>query len=294
MYDFLERNSWKPSGLREKVEFMSLDPTNVHVKKSRRDRLDAYVVAGVGVNSGVLNNGVFCKNLKFMGCLMGLMKRVFYFVLVSLSACCGLGHAATVSRTVNFSDTVSTSGTGEILHADSNGLIGTGFNPFVSSLGTLTSFQIDWTVTIVASGTTSATGGNLSQSLGGALFLNTTSYSGMGNGNNTGGGANLPIGPISATATDTNSFLVSEAGTSYNPALLAAVTGGSSFDLKFVSSVETSYTTMASVNSVMNGSVTLTYTYDPAPNPVPEPTSLAIGSVLFTGLIAMRRRRCQS
>jgi hypothetical protein len=273
---------------------MSLNPTNVHVEKSRRDRLDAYVVAGVGVNSEVLNNGVFCKNLKFMGCLVGLMKRVFYVVLVSLSACCGLGHAATVSRTVNFSDTVSTSGTGEILHADSNGLIGTGFNPFVSSLGTLTSFQIDWTVTIVASGTTSATGGNLSQSLGGALFLNTTSYSGMGNGNNTGGGANLPIGPISATATDTNSFLVSEAGTSYNPALLAAVTGGSSFDLKYVSPVKTSYATMASVNSVMNGSVTLTYTYDPAPNPVPEPTSLAIGSVLFTGLIAMRRRRRQS
>ena len=116
----------------------------------------------------------------------------------------------------------------------------------------------------------------------------------MGNGNNTGGGANSPIGPISATATDTKSFLVSEANINYDPALLAAVTGGSSFVLKYGSPVKTSYATMASVNSVMNGSVTLTYTYDPAPNPVPEPTSLAIGSVLFTGLIAMRRRRRQS
>ncbi|MFZ4469687.1 MAG: hypothetical protein ACOYOZ_10535 [Pirellula sp.] len=294
MYDFLERNSWKPSGLREKVEFMSLNPTNVHVEKSRRDRLDAYVVAGVGVNSGVLNNGVFCKNLKFMGCLMGLMKSVFYFVFVSLSACCGLGHAATVSRTVNFSDTVNTSGDGEIFHANSSGLIGTGFNPFVSSLGTLRSFQIDWTVTIFAMGTTSASGGNLSQSLGGQVYLNTTAYNGMGGGNNTGGGPNAPIGPILAVATATNSFLVSEAGTSYDPALLAAVTGGSSFDLKYVSPVKTSYATMASVFSEMSGSVTLTYTYDPAPNPVPEPTSLAIGSVLFTGLIAMRRRRRQS
>jgi hypothetical protein len=294
MYDFLERNSWKPSGLREKVEFMRLNPTNVHVKTSRRDRLDAYVVAGVGVNSGVLNNGVFCKDLKFMGCLMGLMKSVFYLVLVSLSACCGLGHAATVSRTVNFSDTVNTSGDGEILHANSNGLIGTGFNPFNSSLGTLRSFQIDWTVTITASGTTSASGGNLSQSLGGSLLLNTTNYGGMGGGNNTGGGPNVPIGPISANATDTKSWLVSEAGTSYDAALLATVTGGSTFDLKFVSPDKTSYATMASVNSVMNGSVTLTYTYDPAPNPVPEPTSMAIGSVLFTGLIAMRRRRRQS
>ena len=116
----------------------------------------------------------------------------------------------------------------------------------------------------------------------------------MGGGNNTGGGPNVPIGPISADATATNSFLVSEAGTSYDPALLAAVTGGSSFVLKYASPVKTSYSSMASVNSVMNGSVTLTYTYDPAPNPVPEPTSLAIGSVLFTGLIAMRRRRRQS
>jgi hypothetical protein len=222
------------------------------------------------------------------------MKSVFYFVLVSLSACCGLGHAATVSRTVNFSDTVNTSGTGEILHADSNGVTGTGFNPFVSSLGTLRSFQIDWTVTITASGTTSASGGSLSQSLGGQLLLNTTTYNGMGGGNNTGGGPNVPIGPISADATATNSFLVSEVGTSYDPALLAAVTGGSSFDLKFASPVKTSYASMDSVNSVMIGSVTLTYTYDPAPNPVPEPTSLAIGSVLFTGLIAMRRRRRQS
>jgi hypothetical protein len=294
MYDFLERNSWKPSGLREKVEFMSLDPTNVHVEKSRRDRLDAYVVAGEGVNSGVLNNGAFCKNLKFMGCLMGLMKRVFYVVLVSLSACCGLGQAATVSRTVNFSDTRSASGTGDFFHADSNGLIGTGFNPFDSSLGTLRSFQIAWTVTITASGTTSASGGSLSQSQGGSLFLNTAAYWSMGGGNSTGGGPNVPIGPISADATATNLFLVSGAGTSYDPALLAAVTGGSSFDLKYASPVKTSYATMASVNSVMNGSVTLTYTYDPAANPVPEPTSMAIGSVLFTGLIAMRRRRRQS
>ena len=273
---------------------MSLNPTNVHVEKSRRDRLDAYVVAGVGVNSGVLNNGVFCKNLKFMGCLMGLMKRFFYVVLVSLSACCGLGQAATVSRTVNFSDTRSVSGPGDIFHADSNGLIGTGFNPFDSSLGTLRSFQIAWTVTITASGTTSASGGTLSQSLGGFLLLDTVSYSGMGGGSNTGGGPNVPIGPISATATDTKSFLVSEAGFTYNPAMLAAVTGGSSFDLKYVSPVKTSYASMASADSVMNGSVTMTYTYDPAANPVPEPTSMAIGSVLFTGLIAMRRRRRQS
>jgi hypothetical protein len=116
----------------------------------------------------------------------------------------------------------------------------------------------------------------------------------MGGGNNTGGGPNVPIGPISANATDTKSWLVSEAGTSYDATLLATVTGRSSFDLKFVSPVKTSYATMASVNSEMNGSVTLTYTYDPAPNPVPEPTSMAIGSVLFTGLIAMRRRRRQS
>jgi hypothetical protein len=291
MYDFLERNSWKPSGLRKKVEFMSLDPTNVHVEKSRRDRLDAYVVAGVDVNSGVLNNGVFCKNVKFMGCLVGLMKRVFYVVLVSLSACCGLGQAATVSRTVNFSDTRIASGTGDIFHADSNGLIGTGFNPFDSSLGTLISFQIDWTVTLTASGTTSASGGSLSQNHSGALSLNTTSYNGMGNGNSTGGGPNVPIGPISANATKTDLFLVSGGAPA---ALLAAVTGGSSFVLKYDSPIKTSYSSMASVDSVMNASVTLTYTYDPAPNPVPEPTSLAIGSVLFTGLIAMRRRRRQS
>ncbi len=101
----------------------------------------------------------------------------------------------------------------------------------------------------------------------------------------------MPIGPISANATKTDLFLVSGGAPA---ALLAAVTGGSSFVLKYDSPIKTSYSSMASVDSVMNASVTLTYTYDPAPNPVPEPTSLAIGSVLFTGLIAMRRRRRQS
>jgi hypothetical protein len=229
-----------------------------------------------------------------MGCLMGLIKSVFYGVLVSLSVCCGLGQAATMSQTFNFSDTSSGSGTGSIVHAGSAGLIGTGFNPFNSSLGTLKSFQIDWTVTTTASGTTSSSGGNFGLNLGGNLYLGTSGYSGMGGGNSTGGGPNSVIGPISATATDTNAFLVSNAGITYNPAMLAAVTGSSNFSLKFVGYVYTSYTTMDSINSAMNGSVTLTYTYDPAPNTVPEPTSFAIGSVLFTGLVAMRRRRRQS
>lgn len=227
---------------------------------------------------------------------MGRFRIFFCGLVVSISACLGASQAATVSRTVNFSNTISGSGSGAIQNADGNGLIGTNFNPFDNSLGTLQSFQVLWTVSVTASGVSSASqNGSLTSSLSGTVYFSTSSYAGFGGGQNASG---VPGSSISATGTGTNNkfFLVSDANVNYDPFILATVTGGSLFDLSFSSggistTIGTTFNDMASISSEMTGSVTLTYFY--AASGVPEPTSFAIVSVLCTGLIAMQRRRLQ-
>lgn len=226
---------------------------------------------------------------------MGRFKSLVFGLLVLLSGNCRLIQAATLSQTFNFSDTATVSGSGKIVHANSSGIISTNFNPFNSSLGTLMSFKIDWTATVTASGTTSATGGSFSPSLGGTLYIGANSYGGDGGGNGTGGGPNTFVGPISAGINNSNSFLVSNAGVTYNANILSTVTGGSPFNIRYSNgsgdTIFTSYTNMASTTSTLTGSVTLTYTYEAAS--VPEPTSFSIGSLLCTSLIAMRRRKAR-
>lgn len=227
---------------------------------------------------------------------MGRFKSFFFGLLVFLSASGGLVQSATLSQTFNFSDTVTVSGTGKIVHANASGIISSNFNPFNSSLGTLQSFKIDWTATVTASGTTSATGGSFNPSLGGTLYIGANSYDGDGGSNGTGGGPNTFVGPITAAINKSNSFLVSNANVTYNPNILSTVTGGSPFNIRYsnggTDTIYTNYSTMASITSVLTGSVTLTYTYEAAA--VPEPTSFAIGSLLCTSLIAMRRRKARS
>jgi hypothetical protein len=199
--------------------------------------------------------------------------------------------AGVVTQVKNFNDTQSGSGAGTFVHSGTAGLSDS-FNPFDSSLGTLDSFSIAWVVALNANGSADAGGGTVQVQMGGSFYVDTNSYSGGGGGDNTGSGPFGTFRTVTAVVTNTQSFLVSNAGVSYNPAILASVTGGTPFQLSYGSGsnvITTSYSGTSSVTAVMTGSATLTYNYTAAP--VPEPSSMLIGGSLFAGVAGMRRLR---
>lgn len=200
--------------------------------------------------------------------------------------------AGVVTQVKNFNDTQSGSGAGTFVHAGPGGLSDS-FNPFNSSLGTLDSFSIAWVIDLTSSGTAGADGGSLQVQMGGTFLVNTASYNGGGDGDSSGNGPFSVLPTINANLTNTSNFLVSNAGVTYDPQILASVTGNTPFQLSFSNgdnnAVYTNYTGAASVSAVMASSVTLTYNYTGAP--VPEPSSMLIGGSLFAGVAGMRRLR---
>jgi hypothetical protein len=215
------------------------------------------------------------------------MKKPFLPQLLSglsVLLLAGAVQASVITNAVNFSDSQTTSGSGVIVHAGSSGLTGN-FSPFNTSLGTLDSFIINWQVAISASGTANAnaSGGGISEGLGGSTYLNAIAYNGFGGGKGAGGAPNAAIPTTTATASNVRTHLPSDAGITYDPTLLSIVTGGSNFDITFKNvggnTVYNTYTNMADITSTMTGSVTLTYNYTPAvpePSPVPEPSTFAL------------------
>jgi hypothetical protein len=204
-------------------------------------------------------------------------------------------RAAVVTQTYTFNDSQTGTGSGTLVHANLDGLIAD-LDPFNSALGTLNSFSIVWTASVVAEGTTGATSGNISMGFGGAFRVGSASYNGTGDGNSNGAGPGSTIPQITISINNTSVFLPSNAGVTYDPAILALITGSNPVQLSYASkSSNTAYTTfndVATVSSVLSGTVTLTYDYTPAA--VPEPTSMLIGGSLFAGVIGMRRMRKRS
>lgn len=203
----------------------------------------------------------------------------------------GSVQAGVVTQTKTFSNTQTNSGTGQIVHAGLSGL-SESFNPFNSALGTLDSYTIVWSTTTAASGTTSGTGGEYVLNQGGTFYVGTSAYSGGGAGNSASAGPNTLLPQKTSTVNNTKTFLTSEAGVTYNPAILAQVIGSSPFTLSYGGNsptIFTTFTTMADVTSTLTGSVTLTYNYTAAP--VPEPASMWIGASLLAGTVGFRRFR---
>lgn len=202
-------------------------------------------------------------------------------------------EAAVVTQSRSFSDSQTALGTGRIVHAGPAGLSDS-FEPFDSSFGTLNSFTVAWTVTISASGVAGSTGGGFSVQIGGSFYVDSGVYSGAGTGNGNGNGPNSPISAVSSTVTSSSTLLPSNAGVTYNPAILASITGSVPFSLTYknypTDTVYTDYNGLASLSSSVTASVTLTYDYT-APTTVPEPASLWICASLLTGVVVLRRFR---
>lgn len=200
-------------------------------------------------------------------------------------------QAGVVTQTKTFSDTQTNSGTGQIVHAGLSGLTES-FNPFNSALGTLDSYTITWSTTTTGSGTTGNAGGAYTLNQGGTFYVGTSPYSGGGAGNSASGVANTVLEQKTSTVNNTKTFLPSEAGVTYDPAIYGRVIGSSPFTLSYGGNSPTIYTTynvMATVTSTLSGSVTLTYNYTAAP--VPEPASMWIGASLLASTVGFRRFR---
>jgi hypothetical protein len=202
-----------------------------------------------------------------------------------LLACAGLQAVAqSVTQTVPFS--FSDSGALPLTIVTPGDFTGT-LQPFNPALGTLESFQIDWSIDFSASGTvTGGTGGSFySTGAGGAYYINGISYSGDGGGLGDGG----PLGdPVSLffNVSDSQLFQVADAGVSYNPSILTAVLGIGTFPLFWDTGFGIDGTDVSGVSGSAIGSVAITYNY------VPEADTYAAAGLLVAavGGVAWRRR----
>lgn len=181
------------------------------------------------------------------------------------------------------------SGTAEspLVVAGLEGLSGASFSPFNPVLGTLTAFTIQWNTVLTTSATVGPdSSGSFTSQIGGNFYLNSTDYDGTGNGGGTGGGPGSTIAPLTVTAAGSKTFLVSGAGTAYNPAILAAVAGTTDFTLSYLGGTSSSpanlakvsFSGLSSLTSSLTGGVTITYTYTPPVSNVA--TGSAIGGRL--------------
>ena len=215
--------------------------------------------------------------------------RVFraIFAIPAILLACPWARAAVFVQSVPFNLSASGTTTTSPL-VNSGDLTGT-VDPFNPSLGTLSSFDVVWhmTYTLDCVNDASGMGTGSSISCGGNFFLGGTSYDGDGGGNSNGGPPNSSY-TAAFQINHSNSFAVAQAGISYNPALLATVTGGSSYPAAYGISITPNLSHVSSWSASAVGSVTVSYNY----TAVPEPLSAAtVGAGLVAVAVGIRRRQ---
>ncbi len=193
------------------------------------------------------------------------------------------GEEVTQSRA--FSVTKTGSGTGTLTVVGPEGLVGSGFTPFDSSLGTLTSFSVKWDATLTTSATVSPSstgGGGFSAAIAAGCYLNAEVNSGLSGS----GGAGAAPGAVVTSSPVVISKLITcpvpDSPRTYNQAWLAGVTGASNFNLSLggttpIANVD--HNGLSSISSTLVATVTLTYTYTPTYSPATynTPTSQVLG-----------------
>lgn len=197
-------------------------------------------------------------------------------------------QAETVVQTVHFDETATYTGaTSDVQLVDESFFVGT-FDPFDGSLGTLTGFVIEWSLENTATGNLGASGGSVTLVLVGPLTFNGGTYQFITPVVDTIAGApNTPIS-LSLPFGQTDTFLVSGAGSDYDSAFLDAVMGDAPFTLAFGSAVSFSVAGSATFDAATLGTVTLTYNYTPVPEPS---TYVAFAGVFMLGVAVWHRRR---
>lgn len=159
--------------------------------------------------------------------------------------------------------------------------------PHDTGIGPLVSFQIDWDITFSGTGIATDDGASIgSGSVGGAYELNGISYNGNGGSNGDGGALSEPLS-FTFNVSDSSTYLASNAGITYNPGLLAAVTGATTFPLEWTSQYALGASSATSLTGSAIGSVRLTYTYLPEAS-----TNVAMGlAFAAVGGVVWRRRK---
>jgi hypothetical protein len=196
--------------------------------------------------------------------------------------CASSSSAALFVQEVPFS--FSASGTTATAPLTDAGDFTASFNPFNASLGTLNSFRVEWNVAYQMNFTNSVNGGNGSISASGTYYLGGLGYSGNGGGDGDSGNAGVPLEAGFGVLGDT---LFSTSSITYNPAILALVTGPDSFDAVWDSSTTPYFEGVAGWSATATGSVKLTYDY----TPVPEPADAGIAAAFVAAGVAVGFRR---
>ncbi len=212
-------------------------------------------------------------------------------LLTAAFGLCGAfpAHAQTTVQTVefNFTENYNEAAATTFTHVGSSFFTGS-FAPFDASLGTLDSFVVSWNLANAVDGTFGGSGGSVLIELDGGLTLNGISYTTVRNGNSRGGAPGSAVAYSVPTISETT-FLVSAAGETYDPRLLDAVAGATSFGLSYASPVTVQVSGSAVFDVITSGAVSLTYNY--TASAVPEPASGAMLLGGFAGMGAMMRRR---
>lgn len=221
-----------------------------------------------------------------------IRPRVTLATLALLAISPSCARAGAISQTQDFSYTFTAftnANTLSFTPIPAGGFVAT-FNPFGSSLGTLISTTVTWSITSAFNGIAGSTSSSYSSNFGGTYSVNSAGYSGNGGGSSTNANTIGATMSSSATVPETDTFLPADAGVNYDPAIEAAFTGTSPFSVSWAAGGSTSAFTADYVSSgtlSVTGSASITYNYQA----VPEPASALI---LFPGmglLVTFTRRR---
>ncbi len=168
----------------------------------------------------------------------------------------------------------------------------TGIQPFDSALGTLTSFELAWTLTLTGSATNDGEGyARIQGQANGAYFVGSSIWGGNSGSAIAGSDDAGPLN-FSFDVNGSRLFQVSDAGAAYGQKILDLVTGPNPYPADW-----TSYTISTPVRTIpwtggVDGNFTVTYNYEAAAPAAPEPGTFGLMSgVVLAGIAILRKRR---